>query len=103
MTLPAANLPEFERRLRAYMDALPETAFHPLVEIDACVGLDELTLDSVAALDALAPFGQENGVPVYLARNVSLENCRAVGAEKNHFSCTLSDGRTSVAGIMFHC
>ena len=41
------------------MDALPEDAFHPLVEIDACVDLDELTLDNVEKLDALAPFGQE--------------------------------------------
>ena len=42
-------------------------------------------------------------MPVYLARDVTLVNCRAVGAEKNHFSCVLADGRTTVAGIMFHC
>ena len=103
VTLPADKLPEFERRLCAYMDALPEGAFHPLVEIDSCVSLDELTLDNVAQLDKLAPFGQEHPVPVYLARDVMLANCRAVGAEKNHFSCALSDGRNTVAGIMFHC
>lgn len=103
VTLPAANLPEFERRLCAYMDALPEGAFHPLVNIDSCVSLDELTLGNVAQLDKLAPFGQEHPVPVYLARDVMLANCRAVGAEKNHFSCTLSDGRATVSGIMFHC
>lgn len=103
VTLPACNLAKFERRLIAHMDALPEGAFHPLVEIDACVGLDELTLDNVAQLDQLAPFGQEHPVPVYLARDVMLANCRAVGAEKNHFSCVLSDGRATVAGIMFHC
>lgn len=103
VTLPAENLPEFERRLAAFLDDLPEGAFHPLVNIDACVGLDELTLDSVAQLDQLAPFGQEHPVPVYLARDVTLANCRAVGAEKNHFSCALSDGRSTVSGIMFHC
>lgn len=103
VTLPSALLPEFERRLIAYMDELPEGEFHPLIEIDACVALDELTLDSVAKLDALAPFGQENLMPVYLARDVTLMNCRAVGAEKNHFSCVLSDGRATVSGIMFHC
>ena len=103
VTLPAENLPKFERRLAAFLDDLPEGAFHPLVNIDACVGLDELTLDSVAQLDRLAPFGQEHPVPVYLARDVTLANCRAVGAEKNHFSCALSDGRSTVSGIMFHC
>ena len=103
VTLPTEKLPEFERRLCEYMDALPEGAFHPLVEIDSCVSLDELTLDNVAQLDKLAPFGQEHPVPVYLARDVMLANCRAVGAEKNHFSCSLSDGRATVSGIMFHC
>lgn len=103
VTLPAAHLPEFTERLCTYMDALPEGAFHPLIEIDACVALDELTLENVEKLDALAPFGQENPVPCFLARDVTLTNCRAVGAEKNHFSCSLSDGRSAVSGIMFHC
>ncbi|HIT46184.1 MAG TPA: single-stranded-DNA-specific exonuclease RecJ [Candidatus Aphodovivens excrementavium] len=103
VTLPAEKLPELSRRLCDYMDALPEGAFHPLIEIDACVDLSELTLSNVQKLDKLAPFGQEMRVPVYLARDVMLTNCRAVGAEKNHFSCTLSTGAASVSAIMFHC
>ncbi len=103
VTLPADKLDAFAERLCAYMNDLPEDAFHPLVEIDACVSLEELTLENVEALQMLAPFGQENRVPQLLARDVLLSNARAVGAEKNHFSCTLSDGRANVAGIMFHC
>jgi single-stranded-DNA-specific exonuclease len=103
VTLPTANLPEFTRRLCAYMDQLPDDDFHPLINIDACVSLDELTLENVAKLDELAPFGQENRVPCLLARDVTLVNCRAVGAEKNHFSCALSDGTARVSAIMFHC
>lgn len=103
VTLPAKNLPEFARRLAAYMDKLPEDDFHPSIDIDACVDLGELTLQSVAQIDLLAPFGQENPVPCFLARDVTIANCRAVGADKNHFSCSLTDGRDTVAGIMFHC
>lgn len=103
VTLPSENLPAFTEALCAQMDALPEDAFHPLIEIDARVDLDELTLENVEALEALAPFGQENPVPCFLAQNVTLVNSRAVGADKNHLSCTLSNGRTAVAGIMFHC
>ncbi|MDO5108285.1 MAG: DEAD/DEAH box helicase, partial [Coriobacteriaceae bacterium] len=73
------------------------------MEIDSAVDLGELTLENVAAIDRLAPFGQENPLPCFLARNVIMTNCRAVGADKNHFSCTLTDGRASVAAIMFHC
>ena len=103
VTLPADKLPLFAERLCAYMDALPEGAFHPLIQIDSCVDLAELTLENVQQLDRLAPFGQEMRVPVYLARDVMLTNCRAVGAEKNHFSCTLTTGAASVSAIMFHC
>lgn len=103
VTLPVANLQEFAERLCAYMDEQPDEAFHPLIEIDACVDLEDLTLGNVEELEKLAPFGQENRVPCLLARNVVLGGARAVGAEKNHFSCTLSNGRASIAGIMFHC
>ncbi len=103
VTLPADRLPAFTERLCAYMDGLSTECFHPRVDIDACVSLDELTLETVAQLDELAPFGQENPTPRYLARDVMLANCRAVGADKNHFSCALTDGRTSVSAIMFHC
>jgi len=103
VTLPADALAEFTERLCAYMDALPDECFHPRIDIDACVDLGELTLENVEALGAMAPFGQENRQPRYLAQDVLLTKCRAVGADKNHFSCTLTDGRHSVAGIMFHC
>ncbi|MEG2628884.1 MAG: single-stranded-DNA-specific exonuclease RecJ [Raoultibacter sp.] len=103
VTLPAEKLPEFTRRLCDYMDALSPECFHPRIEIDACVDLEELSLENVGFLQKLAPFGQENPLPRYLARDILLSNCRAVGAEKNHFSCMLTDGKYSLAGIMFHC
>lgn len=103
VTLAAENLPEFTQRLCAYMDQLPADNFHPRVDIDAVVDLSELTLENVKALEAMAPYGQDNTMPVFLAQDVMLTKTRAVGAEKNHFSCCLTNGRTQVAGIMFHC
>lgn len=103
VTIPTKNLRKFAEGLDAYMQKLPEAAFHPLTTVDACVHLDELTLDTVALVDRLAPFGQENPQPVFLAQGVTLANTRAVGQTKDHFACTLTNGRASVAGIMFHC
>ncbi len=103
VTIPTKNLRKFAEGLDAYMQKLPEAAFHPLTTVDACVHLDELTLDTVALVDRLAPFGQENPQPVFLAQGVTLVNTRAVGQTKDHFACTLTNGRASVAGIMFHC
>lgn len=103
VTLSAEKLPEFTRRLCEHMDKLPDSEFQPMLDVDAIVQLEELTIPAVEALDLLAPFGQENPKPVFLARNVTLENCRAVGADKNHFSCTLTNGRANVGAILFHC
>ena len=103
ITLKTKDIPAFTKALCDYLDKLPEDDFHPLIEIDTCINLDELTLETVGALKQVAPFGQENPTPCFLARDVLLTHCRAVGAEKNHFSCTLTNGRTSISGIMFHC
>lgn len=103
VTLPVENLREFAKRLCAYMDELPEEQFHPMVEVDALVHLEELTLENVAKIELLAPFGQENPEPTLMARNVALDSCRAVGADRRHFSCRLTDGKASVSAIYFHC
>ncbi len=103
VTLPVKNLDAFRKAMDSYMQKLPEEEFRPKCEIDALVDLDELTLENVDQLQKLAPFGNCNPDPVLLARNVFIENCRAVGAEKNHLSCELSDGVGRVKGIMFRC
>lgn len=103
ITIKAKNIPAFTDRLCAYMDTLPDECFHPRLTIDACVDLGELTMENVERLKMLAPFGQGNRSPRFLAKNVMLSRPRAVGAEKNHLSCVLTDGRHSVSGIMFHC
>ncbi len=103
VTLKADKIPEFTKRLCAYMDALPPEDFIPRIDVDASVDLSELTLANVEKLDLLAPFGQENSSPHFLAHGVMMAGGRAVGADKNHLSCTLTDGIHSLNCIMFHC
>lgn len=103
VTLKADKIPEFTERLCRYMDELPPEDFIPRVEVDASVDLSELTLSNVEKLDLLAPFGQENVSPHFLAHGVMMAGGRAVGVDKNHLSCTLTDGMHSLNCIMFHC
>ena len=103
VTLKADKIPEFTERLCKYMDKLPPEDFIPRIEVDASVDLSELTLANVEKLDLLAPFGQENSSPHFLAHGVMMAGGRAVGVDKNHLSCTLTDGRHSLNCIMFHC
>ena len=72
VTLKADKIPEFTERLCRYMDELPPEDFIPRVEVDASVDLSELTLSNVEKLDLLAPFGQENVSPHFLAHGVMM-------------------------------
>ena len=103
VTLPSENLEAFYQELCAYLDELPAESFEAKIVCDALVDLGELTLENVAKVDLLAPFGQENPVPHYLAAGVFLAQAKAVGANKDHLSAQLSDGVNSVPSIMFHC
>lgn len=103
VTLPADKLGELRERLDSYMASLPKDQFDVMTEYDATVHLDELTIENVELMERLAPFGQQNPAPVLLAKSVLLANCKAVGASKNHLSCSLTDGRAQVAAIQFHC
>lgn len=103
VTLKADKIPEFTERLCSYMDALPPEDFIPRIDVDAVVDLSELVLANVEKLDMLSPFGQENPSPHFLAHGVMMAGGRAVGVDKNHLSCTLSDGIHSLNCIMFHC
>lgn len=103
ITLPVRNLPAFKEQLEAQLQQLPADQFDDMLDIDAVVDIPSLTLQNVEQLDRLAPFGQEAPAPRFLLRNVSLINARAVGANKNHLSFQISDGRADLAAIMFNC
>ena len=103
VTLPEDKLPEFEQRLCAHMDTLDIESFQPRLVVDSVVDLEEMTVDNVSKLELLAPFGQENPLPKFMAQNVMVANARAVGADKTHLSCKLTDGVGMLACIMFRC
>ena len=82
----------FRKRLSATVQAmtggqLPEKT----VSIDAYLRLSELTLDLVADLNRLAPFGPGNRPPVLACRNLTLANQSVMGREAEHRLLTVKD------------
>ena len=103
ITLPTENLEEFAIRLEESLSHYPESAFKRKIEIDAVVSLDELTMENVKLLEKVGPYGQSNPIPVFLAKNVTEFEGRAVGQNSNHFLCKLSNGQTKLPCIKFNC
>ena len=101
VTCEASRLDEFRERLEDVLADLPADQFQDTDEITAMVGLEELTVESVAALEALQPFGQGNKKPLFATRGVSMRNRACVGAGQAHLRFFATDGVGCVPAIMF--
>ena len=51
----------------------------------------------------LSPFGEKNPVPVFFARNASLEKFRRIGKDKNHMSGQINNDNNTFDFIYFNC
>lgn len=56
----------------------------PHITIDAKLQTENLTLNLAKEIDLLAPFGEGNQVPVFMAKEMKLEDSRVVGKEGKH-------------------
>jgi len=71
--MPAANVDELRARLDAFARSrLTLADFDPILELDAELGLGEITPELFQALSLLEPYGMGNPEPVFAARAVQL-------------------------------
>ncbi len=65
----------------------------PSLRLDAEVGLDEMSFETLSQLDKLKPHGQGNPATQFCAKNVShARPLQRIGAEKQHVKMKISDG-----------
>jgi len=85
VSLAAELVPEFRRRLNAYAgERLTPADFQPQLQVDAVVGLRELTTGpAVEELLAMAPFGFGNPPPVLAILGAELASAPVVMKEKH--------------------
>ena len=101
-TIEEENIPAFRVRMNRYVQeyqgvAVPVSS----LPIDVCIQRPGLvTLDEVAALDALEPYGSGNSRPVFCLRGAMLERAQNVG-QNRHLKLRLSKGNTQLDGIFF--
>ena len=74
----------------------------PTVRADALVQPSLWTIDMVASLERLEPFGLKNPEPRFVAQNVEVRGVRAVGKESlNHVKAVVKDNSSSLDAIGF--
>ncbi len=73
----------------------------PVLEVDAELPLEQANLELIDVLAGLEPTGEANEPPVFLTRNVYIQERYTVGAEGKHLKLRLTDGETSSEAIAF--
>lgn len=88
-TFPLAHLAAITDALNEDVRSRVEThLLLPSIGIDAITTVGAVTNNAIALLDRLQPFGQGNTEPLFLVRNVRLENVRRIGQDSRHLQAT---------------
>ena len=102
LALMEENLPAFvaafDEAVKAQLggeDLIPETIY------DTSLPLAQVSLDTIAKLDQMAPFGVGNPPPLFLMENLRVVTARAVGNEGAHLKLTLGEEGAVREGIAF--
>lgn len=94
------NLESFKK---AFVDAcqkrLEKIEVVPFVDADTETTLDEVTIDLVHELAALAPFGMGNPAPMVLLRNLRVREVKELKGA--HLKASFSDGKRFISGVMW--
>jgi single-stranded-DNA-specific exonuclease len=103
MSLDVDKFADFRRGLgKAVEKQLGEIAFEePTLQIDAWLGVNELTLELANSLEMLAPFGAGNPSLVLASRDVTLKSVSTIGKTKEHLRLHIEDDKGNAQSILW--
>ena len=90
-SLERERIPEFRAAFSRAVAAVAEAISEPSLAIDAYVELPDLTLDLVAEISRLAPFGRGNPALTLAVRDLRLVSKAAIGRTGEHLRLTVED------------
>lgn len=88
LSMPGDNLETFKEAFEAALTGCEPTTAR--VRVDAEVTLKQVGNGFAKELTGLEPFGSNNPEPVFLARNVEVNDSRPIGSKNNHLKLRLS-------------
>ncbi len=91
--LETEKLPEFRKRLGKTIEKMLAEAHveEATLQIDAWLGLEEISIEKAAEIEQLAPFGPGNERLILATRNLALESSTSIGKSGEHLRLTVSD------------
>ena len=97
------NVPALQARLCGIAAThLAHTDTAPALEIDAEVGLSELTPKLLSELELIEPFGVANPRPIFMSRGLKVEELYRIGKAGQYLKLVVSDGRKRFPVLIFN-
>ncbi len=90
VTLKTENFPKFKKELQEYGQNSHICDIIPIIYIDEEITFKDISIETVAQLDLLQPFGEANKEPIFACRNVKIQSIRTL-SEGKHIKLTLKD------------
>jgi single-stranded-DNA-specific exonuclease len=85
------NFKKFQEKLTGIANkALKEADLRPVLDIDAEIGLEDIDWKLWNELDKFEPFGEANPMPLFLVKNLKIEEIKGVGKEGKHLRAMVS-------------
>jgi len=102
LALEHNNLEPFKRMINEYADTvLQDEDLIPRIRVDASIEKQDISIESVKALAALAPFGAGNPEPVFSYDKLRISDIRTVGDDR-HLKLWLQDNGFYTEAIGFN-
>jgi len=100
LSIPTENIEAFRARFDEFVQRnTVEDDFIPVLNIDSCVPVADLSLEGVEALESLGPFGEANPVPIFSTGRAPFENWYIV--KDRHLKMTIGGPGSSFEAIGF--
>ena len=102
LTLRTENFEIFYQTILEYAEKQEGEPAGPILELEAELTAEDLTLQTFELVSALEPFGVGNPRPKFLIRNARVISQRQVGGEGKHLQMQIEVGETSISAIAFN-
>jgi single-stranded-DNA-specific exonuclease len=84
LSIQEERINEFRRALWRTLEQTAPPVSEEEIRIDACLPLDQVSLDLVQAIGGLAPFGPGNEAPVFVATGLTVASSAVIGRTREH-------------------
>lgn len=79
------NINKLQKKLsKSFFSLLGRMSLEPHIDVDAIMDIGAVTIKNISAIQKLAPFGIGNPEPIFLFKDVTMTNVKAIGQTGDH-------------------